>query len=394
MLAYVDCFSGVSGDMLLGALLDAGVSLDLLLEQLGRLGLPGWRLEVSERSDQGILGTQVNVVLSDAKQASRRLPEIERLLADSALEPEVARRALDVFERLARAEAAVHGVPPEEVHFHEVGAVDALVDVVGTVAGLRLLGVEQLFASALPLGGGATRSRHGVIPLPAPGTLEILAEAGAPTRPVPTDRELVTPTGAALVCELATFQQPPMTIRRVGYGFGRARFDWPNCLRLWLGEPVPTWIGREEVSLLEANLDDMSPELLGFAMEQLFAAGALDVYFQPLQMKKNRPAVLLGVLCRPAQVAQLADVVLAETTTLGVRVSQLERYIADRSTATVQTALGPLQVKVKRVGERRVIAPEYEDAARLARERQVPLAEVYRQAAKAELAPDDNAGTS
>ena len=385
VIAYFDCFSGISGDMTLGALLDAGLAYETLAEQLGRLDLEGYRLEVGEREDQGIHGTQVSVVLEQGEQPARHLPEIVALLEGSRLEREVVERAKGVFERLARAEGAVHGVPPEEVHFHEVGAVDAIVDVVGSVAGLRVLGVEAVYASALPLGGGSVRSRHGTLPLPAPGTLELLAEVGAPTRPVSGERELVTPTGAALLAELATFEQPAMRLRRVGYGFGRARLAWPNCLRVWLGEPLAAAVGREEVSLLEANLDDMTPEALGYAMERLFAAGALDVFFQPLQMKKNRPGVLLGVLARPAQVGELAGVVLAETTTLGVRVSRLERYVAGRRAGVVETDLGPVRVKVKVVGEREVAAAEYEDAARLARERGVPLSEVYQAVARAGL---------
>lgn len=385
MIGYFDCFSGVSGDMVLGALVDAGLPLETLREQLARVELAGYRLEASDCTQQGIRGTRLAVVLDSGQQPTRRLADIVGLLEASRLEAKVAQRARAVFERLARAEAAVHGVEPDQVHFHETGALDAIVDVVGTVAGLEALGVESVYASSLPLGGGSVESRHGTLPLPAPGALAILAEAGAPTRPVASDLELVTPTGAALLCELATFEQPPMVLREVGYGFGERTLPWPNCLRLWLGEPLGEPLGRDEVSLIEANLDDMTPEALGYAMERLFAAGALDVYFQPLQMKKNRPGVLLGVLARPPQTAELAQLVLAETTTLGVRISRRERLLAARETAVLQTALGPLKVKVKQLGDRRLVSPEYDDAARLAREKNVPLAEVYRAAQRAEL---------
>jgi uncharacterized protein (TIGR00299 family) protein len=387
MLAYFDCFSGISGDMTLGALLDAGLSPEALREQLSRVDLPGYRIEARERVDQGIHGTQVDVLLERREQPGRRLTDILRLLESSRLDSNIVERAGAVFRRLAKAEAAIHGVQPDDVHFHEVGAVDAIVDVVGAVAGLQLLGVDVVYASALPLGGGAVESRHGTLPLPAPATLRLLSEVGAPTRPVATERELVTPTGAALLAELAIFEQPPLRLRRIGYGFGRHQLAWPNCLRVWLGEPIEHALGRDEVALIEANLDDMTPESLGYAMERLFAAGALDVYFQPIQMKKNRPAVLLGVLGRPAQTAELAALVLAETTTLGVRVSRLERFVAARADGIVQTEFGQVQVKLKQLGERRIVSAEYDDAARLARTAGVPLAEIYRAVQRAEPPP-------
>lgn len=390
MIAYFDCFSGISGDMALGALVDAGLPLETLQEQLARLGLTGYRLAAHRRQDYGISGTRVEVLVDTASQPERRLAEIVSLLETSRLEPAVVARARAVFERLARAEARVHGVRPEEVHFHEVGAVDAIVDIVGVVAGLQALGVTRVFASSLPLGGGAVQTRHGLLPLPAPGTLEILAEVGAPTRPVATDRELVTPTGAALLAELATFEQPPLRIRRVGYGYGRHQLPWPNCARLWLGEHEQVVAIREELAVLETNLDDMTPEQLGYVMERLFAAGALDVYFQPLYMKKNRPGVLLGVIARPVQVATLAALVLAETSSLGVRVSRLERYAAERVERSVETPFGTLRVKVKRLADREVLAPEYEDAARLARASGVPLTEIYHAVYRATEAGKDN----
>lgn len=378
MIAYFDCFSGVSGDMALGALVDAGLPLETLQDQLARLDLAGFRLLARRRADYGVSGTYLEVLVDETNQPARRLPEIVALLEASRLDGAVVARARAVFERLARAEARVHGTRPDEVHFHEVGGIDAIVDIVGVVAGLQTLGVSRVYASPLPLGGGSVKTRHGVLPLPAPGTLEILAEVGAPTRPVTTDRELVTPTGAALLAELAIFEQPSLRVQRVGYGYGRYQLPWPNCARLWLGETEELPGVREEVAVLETNLDDMTPEQLGYVMERLFAAGALDVYFQPLYMKKNRPGVLLGVVARPAQAAALAAMMLAETSTLGVRVSRLERYAAERAERSVETPFGAVRVKVKRLPGREVVAPEYEDAARLARASGVPLAEIYR----------------
>jgi uncharacterized protein (TIGR00299 family) protein len=301
-----------------------------------------------------------------------------------------------------------------------VGAVDSIVDVVGAAIGLEALGIDRLYASSLPLAGGTVRSRHGPLPLPAPATLELIARVGAPTRPAPGGGELVTPTGAAILAELATFEQPPMRVRRIGYGFGTRELPWPNVLRLWLGEPAapgsaglwPAPVGvseteagqrpavpegdliRDEVVLVETNLDDASPELLGYAMERLFEAGALDVYFTPIQMKKNRPGTLLGVIAPPDRADALARIILAETTTLGVRLRPLARLIAERREATVETPLGPVRVKLKRLGDRTVAAPEYDDCARLARSGGVPLAEVYRLVAAASEGGVGDAGVA
>jgi pyridinium-3,5-bisthiocarboxylic acid mononucleotide nickel chelatase len=385
-LAYADCFSGISGDMLLGALLDAGLPLETLQAELGRLPLGGYRLAARPLTSHGVSGTRLEVLVDEAApQPERHLADILRLIDGSGLDRGVRERAAAIFRRLARAEARVHGTALEDVHFHEVGAVDSIVDVVGAAIGLRALGVERLYASSLPLGGGTVRTRHGLLPLPAPATLELLAEIGAPTRPAPAETgELVTPTGAAILAELATFEQPPLRARRIGYGFGAREIRvppdgsaWPNALRLWLGDPVGGGPLHDEVVLIETNLDDASPELLGYAMERLFEAGALDVYFTPIQMKKNRPGTLLGVVAPPARAHALAEVVLAETTSLGVRLRPAARLIAERDVATVETELGAVRVKLKRLGGRTVAAPEYEDCARLARERGVPLAVVY-----------------
>ncbi len=378
-LAYVDCFSGISGDMLLGALVDAGLRLELLEAELARLPLAGYRLEVKRRESHGLSGAKLEVVLeADSPQPERNLADILALIAASGLAERVRQRAAAVFTRLAEAEARVHGVPVEKVHFHEVGAVDSIVDVVGALIGLEALGVERLYASSLPLTGGTVQGRHGSLPLPAPATLELLAQVGAPTRPVPGEGELVTPTGAAILAELATFEQPPMRIGRVGYGFGRREFPWPNVLRVWLGQPMAGGLIPDEVVLIETNLDDASPELLGYTMERLFEAGALDVYFAPIQMKKNRPGTLLGIIAPPAHAHSLVELVLAETTSLGVRLRPTSRLTVERREATVETSLGPIRVKLKRLAERTVAAPEYEDCARLARQHGIPLAEVYR----------------
>ena len=434
-LLYVDCFSGVAGDMLLGALLDASLPLATLETGLAQLDLGGYRLDIRTMQSFGITGTKLDVLVDEAAQPERRLADILALLDRSQLPPWVVTSAAAVFRRLAEAEAKIHGSTVDAVHFHEVGAVDSIVDIVGCLIGMHALGIRQVYASSLPLPGGAVRAQHGLLPAPAPATLEILARVGAPTRPAPVLGELVTPTGAALLAELATFEQPLMRVHRVGYGYGTKELAWPNAVRVWLGEawspapprlprltnrdsrtarpvvregapspqppppragvgaplpiaddPPPTTSG-DEVVVIEANLDDMTPELLGYAMERLLDAGALDVYFTAIQMKKNRPGMLLGVIARPDQASELAQLILRETTTLGVRMRRSERVVAPRRQETVPTPFGPVRVKLKLLGERVVAAPEYEDCALVARTLGVPLADVYRAALNAAESP-------
>ncbi len=377
-IAYVDCPSGVSGDMMLGALLDAGLSLDDLGAYLSVLPLEGYTLS-AELVRRGALGaTQARVTVQTAEQPHRGLREILALLEASALPAPVKANAGAVFARLAEAEARVHRVAPDEVHFHEVGAVDAIVDIVGVCSGLHALGVRTVYASALPLGRGSTPSAHGRLPLPAPAVLELLAGAGAPTVPHDASMELVTPTGAALLCTLATFAQPAIRPRRIGYGAGARDEPAPNVLRLWLGEALAGEPEAERLVVLEANIDDMGGELFGHAVERLLGAGALDAWCVPLTMKKSRPAVMLCALARPEQQAALIDIILRETTTLGVRVREVTRLAAERQIRTVETPYGPASVKLK-ILDGTVIgaAPEYDDCRRLAAEHGAALQDVY-----------------
>jgi uncharacterized protein (TIGR00299 family) protein len=377
-IAYLDCFSGISGDMLLGALVDAGVAVDALRGELAKLPLSGYRLDVGETKRAGIRASKATVVLEEAPQPHRRLADIESLIRSSALRDDDKSCAVAVFERLARAEARVHGVEARDVEFHEVGAVDAIVDVVGVVVGLRLLEVEEVYCSSLPAGGGTARSAHGTLPVPAPGTLELLAEAKAPLNAAPdVDMELVTPTGAAIVCELARFERPAMAVQATGYGAGGRDLEGrANVLRLWVGERVER---PSTMLLVETNIDDMSPELYAYAQERLFEAGARDVWMTAVQMKKGRPGVLLSVLCPLEREDAIAKTLLRETSTLGMRVREVRRHEAEREIIEFESSLGPVAVKVKRLpGEAPVVSPEYEECARIARERGLPLAEVFR----------------
>jgi uncharacterized protein (TIGR00299 family) protein len=389
--------SGISGDMFLGCLVDAGWPLAQLRATIEQLGLPqgSWSVE-QERVMRGPLAATLLKVEAAEDDQHRHLHHIRAILEQANLPPRVKTASLAVFQRLAEAEAAVHGSAIEDVHFHEVGAIDAILDVVGVCAGLEALGVRQLYAGSAPLGEGWTKSAHGRIPLPAPATLAILAGVGAPTRPAPGPGELVTPTGAALVAELAEFRQPPMRLQRIGLGAGRKEFEWPNVARLWLGESDPhaepsaaagsaiDASAVERMVLLETNIDDMNPELYAPVSRALFAAGARDVWLTGVQMKKDRPAMQVSVLAMAADEASLVNVLLRETTTLGVRVQPVARYAAERTLQRVATPFGEVQIKVKWMDGVAVGAkPEHEECVRLAAEQGVTVRAVYEAAVAA-----------
>jgi uncharacterized protein (TIGR00299 family) protein len=384
-IAYFDCFHGAAGDMLLAALLDAGLDLAALEAALAGLALPGYALRPARVSSHGITGTRLSVEVA-AGQPQRDWAQIRALLEAAPLSERARGWALGAFGRLARAEAAIHGVPLEHVHFHEVGAVDSIVDMVGVCVGLDLLGVEAVYASPLPLGRGWVRTQHGPLPVPAPATLALLAEAGAPTLPAPPDSqgELITPTAAALLAELAAFAQPSLTLRRVGLGLGHKEFPRLNGLRVWLGEGEGSSSQREALVELRCNLDDATGEQVAYAVERLLAAGALDAWAAPLVMKKGRPAVLLACLARPEQAEAMAAIILRETPSLGVRWSPAERLAAGRDWVEAATPWGPVRVKRKLLGDAVAgAAPEYEDCAAIARAHGLPLAEVYAAALRA-----------
>jgi uncharacterized protein (TIGR00299 family) protein len=386
-VAYCDCFSGISGDMFLGALLDAGLPLDHLRGMLGLLKLPDpFEIGVSKVHKGAIQASLFDVRMEAHEHEhththahSRNFADIRELIGASSLSDAVKAASLGIFQRLAEAEAGVHGEPVDEVHFHEVGAVDSIIDTVGAAVGLEYLGIERLYASPLPLGSGKVNTQHGLLPVPAPATLQLLAAAHAPVVPSTAQVELVTPTGAAILASLATFEQPAMTLTGLGTGAGRRDLPWPNVLRLMLGE---TESGSQPMVVIETNIDDASGQVLGHVMGRLFAAGALDVYFTPIYMKKNRPATMLSVVARKADEAALAHLILQETSTFGMRVQPIYRYEAGRSFQNVQTEYGEVPVKLKILDGKVVqAAPEYDICARLANDHQVPLMQVYAAAA-------------
>ena len=384
-LAYLDTPSGISGDIFLGCLVDAGWPAAALQTTVEALNLPAasWRIRAQTVMRSSLRATLISVDVT-AEETQRHLSDIKEIIETARLPAGVKRRACAVFARLAAAEAHIHDTTPDSVHFHEVGALDAIIDIVGVCAGLHDLAIEPLCASALPLGPGWTGSMHGPLPLPAPATLELLAAVDAPTVPAPGPGELVTPTGAALLSELAEFRRPAMRLRRIGYGAGQKVFDWPNVARLWLGEETTEATRKTDraasdaLVIIETNIDDMSPELYEPVQRRLFDGGALDVWTTAIAMKKGRPGTKLSVLAAEADEHALASLLLRETTTLGVRVYPVRRHIAEREMETVATAYGPVRVKLKRLGGQIVGAkPEFEDCRRLAAASAAPLPTVY-----------------
>jgi hypothetical protein len=381
-IAYLDCFSGISGNMLLGALIDAGLSVDDLRADLARLPLQGYQLKAERVTKRGITAIHVEVAVGHG-HAHRGLQDVLKIIGDSTLPKGVTDPARLTFTRLAEAEGRVHGQPADEVHFHEVGAVDAIIDVVGACCGFHRLGIAEVYASPVPLGGGWVDSAHGRLPVPAPATVELLK--GVPAYGGPVDAELVTPTGAAIMTTLARSYgpMPGMKVRAVGWGAGTKDLAHPNALRIFIGETTAMPI-EERLVALETNLDDMNPEFFDYLMDRLFAAGALDVFYTPIVMKKSRPATLVTALADPANADTLRDLIFKETTTLGVRSSDLMRLCLEREWHEVETEFGPVRVKVGRGGGDIVTAaPEYEDCRRLARESGAPVKTVYQAALSA-----------
>ena len=385
-ILYFDCFAGASGDMLLAALLDAGASLEFVKSELAKLPLSGYELHLSRVTKKGLAALDLTVAVAEDKQPHRHYRDIQAMLQNSGLLSEVAAMSLAVFGRLAAAEGKIHGRPIADVHFHEVGAVDSIVDIVGFAAAVCSLGTEKIYASPLHTGTGFVRCAHGELPVPAPATLELLQ--GVPVYSRGIEAELLTPTGAAVLSTLAQFGSlPAMTVERTGYGAGKKDLPLANLLRVVVGTtPDQMHINHEHVTVLEANIDDLNPEIYGYVMDQLFAAGALDVTLMPVQMKKNRPGVLLSVLTRPEQENTLTQILFRETSTLGIRKFQAEKLMLSRRHVTVSTPYGSARVKLGEADNQTLnAAPEYEDCRTLAQSSGLPLKEIYTAVMKAYL---------
>ena len=398
---YFDCFAGAAGDMILGALIDAGVPFEAVQQALGSLAVDGYEIAAERVVKGGITAVKFRVREvpapgHDAASAATSAPahkhyhlkHIRAAIDRSALSEAGKSRANRMFMRLAEAEAAIHGMSIEQVHLHEVGAIDSIIDIVGAVFALEWLGADRVVVSPMNVGGGMVRSAHGIFPVPAPATLKILGDA--PVYSSGIQAELLTPTGALVLTEYATAfgPVPAMRIDRIGYGAGdRDLPETPNVLRVLVGEAgAATATAVMRVAVLACEIDDMNPQIFGALMDRLYAAGALEVFYQPVQMKKNRPGTLVTVVCRPADRRPLTDLVFRETTTIGVRYHELDRECLERETVPVTTPWGDVRVKVARRGSDVLNAqPEFDDVARLAAEHDVPIKTVHAQATRAWL---------
>jgi uncharacterized protein (TIGR00299 family) protein len=388
-IAYFDCFAGISGDMTLGALLELGVPLEWLKEQLHAMPLDGFEMEKKSIQVHGIQAAQMKIDIADVPVA-RHYADIKTLIENAPLDREALDNSLKMFEKIAIAESGIHGVPIEKVHFHEVGALDSIIDIVGTALCMTYLGIEAVFASKIPLGSGFVACSHGTLPIPAPATLSILK--GVPVYGGGVQHEMVTPTGAAIITSYATSygRLPDMEIECVGYGAGQRQIsEHPNVLRVLIGhlgenkEPNQVNMQYGDVQIIETCIDDMNPEVFGFLMERLFEDGALDVYWVPVFMKKNRPGTMIQVLCKPGMEKGLIHRIMTETSTSGVRSYPVGRYTLQREIATVNTAYGSVTVKKMIDPDGRVrMVPEYDVCREIARAQNLPLQVVYAEVVK------------
>ncbi len=379
-IAYFDCFSGASGDMILGSLIDAGLSPKRLREELKKLRIPTVHLRAKKVLKGGISATQVMVEGKGEKRSHRNLKEILRIVERSGVEAEVKEKSKEIFKRIASVEAKIHQTPMEEVHFHELGGLDSIVDIVGSVWGIRQLGIEKIYVSKVNVGGGFVKCEHGILPVPAPATLFLME--GKPIYSSGVERELLTPTGAAILTTLSSEfgSMPLINVDRVGYGAGRDNLSHPNLLRLIIGTSESI-SGKEKVVVIETNIDDMNPQFYDYVMERLLAMEVLEVFITPILMKKNRPGHLLTIICSSEKLSSVTKFLLRETTTLGLRWHQEERAKTDREILTQETKYGKIRFKLARWEGKVVnLSPEYEDCKRLALEKRVPLKEVFEEA--------------
>ncbi len=407
-IGYLECPTGIAGDMCLGALVDCGLPWQHLVSGLKSLGIEQeYQLRTEKVIRNGQSATKVYVDLQPEHRstdkddhhhhyAARHLPEIKKLISSATLPDRVKQWSLDIFQHLAIAEGAVHGIPPEKVHFHEVGATDAIVDIVGTCIGLDWLGIEQLYCSPMPTGGGTIKAAHGILSVPVPAVVKLWSTREVPVYSNGIKKELVTPTGAAIAITLATdFGEPPaMKLAKIGLGAGSRDLEIPNILRLWIGQSLESAaqpqikLKQETVTVLETQIDDLNPQVVAYTLERLMAAGALDVFTQSIIMKKSRSAILLTVICHPELMNTCKAIIFRETTTLGIRERSQQRSILNREIKSVETEYGAVRVKIASwtQGDRKQIInvqPEYEDCAILARKHDVPWREISRKAIEA-----------
>jgi len=385
-IAYFDCFSGISGDMTVGALLDAGLKIETLEKELKKLGLSGYQLEVNKVVKKGISATRFKVKIKE-EGVERRFKDILTILEESKLDGEIKKETIKIFFNIAQVESKIHQKDIDKIHFHEIGGLDSIIDITSAVIGIKTLRIEEIHSSALPVGKGFVKCAHGVIPVPAPATLELLKNI--PTYSEGIESEMITPTGAAIISTLSKSfgKRPLMKIERIGYGAGEKEFTIPNLLRVSIGEKIlkdenlKDGYVSDEAVLIETNIDDMNPEFYDYIMDQLFSQGALDVFLTPIQMKKNRPAHMLSIIVYEQNLKEILEVLFSESTTLGVRVREVKRLRMAQQNFIAETKYGKIRVKVGIFkGEIKNVAPEYEDCKKMAKQHQVPLKEVYEEA--------------
>ena len=381
-LAYFDCFSGASGDMILGSLIDAGLSPRLFKDFLKKIGILDIHLRVKKVLKSGISATQVIVESRKKERTHRNLKELLRIIERSSLETHIKKKSKEIFERIALAEAKIHQKPVDDIHFHELGGLDSVVDIVGSVWGLDQLEIEQIHVSKINVGTGFVRCEHGLLPVPAPATLYLME--GKPIYSSGVERELLTPTGAAILTSLGLEfgPMPLMKVEKIGYGAGRDELSHPNALRLIIGTSV-SYYRKEKVLVIETNIDDMNPQFYDFVMEELFAMGIKDVFLTPIIMKKNRPATLLTIISSPEKLSSITQFLLKETTTIGLRWREEVRARADREILSFQTKFGKIQFKLAKWDGKIInVSPEYEDCKKLALKKRISLKEVFEEARK------------
>ncbi|MCL5037670.1 MAG: nickel pincer cofactor biosynthesis protein LarC [Chloroflexi bacterium] len=376
-IAYFDCYSGISGDMILASLIDAGLNIEDLKAELSKLNLSGYKLSSEKVSKNGISGTKLHVDISEDRKL-RKLKDVVDIMESSGLDEDIREKALSMFRELAEIEAEIHSRPVGEVHFHELSGLDTIIDITGALAGIKLMGIEKVFSSKVHVGRGFVTAAHGILPTPAPATARLLT--GIPIYSRGIDGELVTPTGAVIIKNIALGfgDIPDMIIGKIGYGAGDKDYDMPNHLRLFLGETVENQFEEDSVVQIEANIDDMNPEYSGYVMDKLFEKGALDVFFTPVIMKKNRPAIKISVICDPGTAAVLTRLIFRETTTLGVRTTLMRRKKMKTDFVIVNTEVGEIRVKLGLIKDEVVnVSPEYGDCRRAAEKYNLPLKKVY-----------------
>ena len=379
-IAYFDCFSGISGDMILGALIDAGLDIQDIESELAKLKISGYKLKTQRVVKKGISGTKFIVEIIE-QNIERKLKDIVEIVDQSDLSEDIKDLSKKIFKELATVEAKIHNKNIEEIHFHEIGGLDSIIDIIGSVIGIKKLGIEAIYSSKIHIGTGFIKCQHGLIPVPAPATLELLK--GVSIFSMGIDAELTTPTGAAILKTLSRSfgGMPEMKVKKIGYGAGSRELEIPNLLRVYMGETSEREYEKDEVILIETNIDNMNPEFFGYISEMLLTQGVLDIFMTPIFMKKNRPATMLSVLTTSDKLDKILSTIFTETTTLGVRIHRLERRKLTREIIKVKTRFGEIKVKVGKVGEMiKNIAPEYEGCKKIAVKQKIPLRDVYEEA--------------